>query len=157
VDARTIESVYRTHGHSVIRRARALLGNEDEARELLHEVFVSLLDRPEQFGDRSGIVTWLYAVTTHGCLNRLRNARKRRQLLEDRAAVSVASSTDSPELHAILRQLLARLPSELAEVAAYHYLDGMTHDEIATILGCSRRHVGDLVSRMHARVEQEAS
>lgn len=139
-----------------MRRARFLLGSEDDAREVLHEVFVSLLDRPEQFSEKSSITTWLYSVTTHGCLNRLRNERSRRRILQEKAApISEASLNESPEHAAVLRQELTRLPPELAEVAIYHYLDGMTHDEIAGVLGCSRRHVGDLIERMHARVNEE--
>lgn len=141
-----------------MRRARFLLGSEDDAREVLHEVFVSLLDRPEQFAEKSSLTTWLYSVTTHGCMNRLRNERSRRRILQERSPPpSEPSLKESPEHAAVLRQVLGRLPSELAEVAIYHYLDGMTHDEIASVLGCSRRHVGDLIVRMHARVNEEPS
>jgi RNA polymerase sigma-70 factor (ECF subfamily) len=153
--ATAIESIYREHGHSVLRRARVLMGNDDDARELLQEVFMSLLNRPEQFAGRSEITTWLYSATTHGCLNRIRNDRTRRRLVDERAAVLVEASTDDPERHALLRQLLVRLPSELAEVAVYRYLDGMTHEEIASALGCSRRHIGDLLERLHALASAE--
>jgi RNA polymerase sigma-70 factor (ECF subfamily) len=141
----------------VLRRARALLGNEEDAREVLHEVFVTLLDGTSGFAGRSSIVTWLYSATTHGALNRLRNARTRRKLVEERKAGLVETAAHDLEREAILRQLIARLPEELAVVAVYHYLDGMTHDEIATVLGCSRRHVGDLLVRMHARIEEKNS
>jgi RNA polymerase sigma factor (sigma-70 family) len=157
VDARAVESMYRTHGHSVLRRARAILGNDEDARELLHEIFLSLLDRPQDFAGHSSVTTWLYSVTTHGCFNRLRNERTRRRLLDERTSAAPPSSGPNPERQAILRQQLVRLPFELAEVAVYHYLDGMTHAEIAGVLGCSRRHVGDLIVRMHASVEKEAS
>jgi RNA polymerase sigma-70 factor (ECF subfamily) len=39
--------------------------------------------------------------------------------------------------------------------ALHHYLDELTHDEIAELLGCSRRHVGDLIARARAWVAQE--
>lgn len=138
-----------------MRRARFLLGSEDDAREMLNEIFVSLLDRPDQFNEKSSITTWLYSVTTHGCLNRLRNERTRLRTLQENAPpISEASLKESPEHAAQLREELKRLPPELAEVAVYHYLDGMTHDEIAGVLGCSRRHVGDLIERMHARATE---
>jgi RNA polymerase sigma-70 factor (ECF subfamily) len=155
--ANAIEAIYRTHGHSVLRRARALMGNEDDARELLQEVFMSLVDRPEQFAGRSDIVTWLYSVTTHSCLNRLRDARTRRRLLHERATEMTEVSGEDPERHALLRELLQRLPQDLAAVAVYRYLDGMTHDEMAQVLGCSRRHVGHLVERLHAVVQEAPS
>lgn len=139
-----------------MRRARYLLGSEDDAREVLHEVFLSLLDSPDQFAEKSQMTTWLYSVTTHGCLNRLRNERTRRRILAEKSPPpSEASLADSPEHGVVLRQELARLPDELAEVAVYHYVDGMTHEEIAGVLKCSRRHVGDLIERVHERVNEE--
>jgi RNA polymerase sigma-70 factor (ECF subfamily) len=155
--ARDIEATYRTYGHSVLRRARALMGNEEDARELLQEVFMSLVDRPEQFEGRSSVATWLYSATTHGCLNRLRNERTRRRLLDERSVGVVDVSGDDPERRTLLHELLVRLPRELAEVAVYRYLDGMTHEEIASVFGCSRRHVGDLIDRLHMLVEEEPS
>jgi RNA polymerase sigma-70 factor (ECF subfamily) len=157
VQAAAIESVYRTHGHSLLRRARSLMGNEDDARELVQEIFTSLLDRPSQFSGASSIATWLYSATTHGCLNRLRNDRTRQRLLQAREAVASEPSSESPEHLAILRQLLARLPEELTEVAVYRYLDGLTQDEIATLLGCSRQRVGTLIVQLHDFVDEEAS
>jgi RNA polymerase sigma factor (sigma-70 family) len=153
VDVSTIEDLYRTHGHSALRRARRLLGNEEEAREVLHEVFASLLDRPGQYQGASALTTWLYGATTHGCLNLLRNQRSRARLLAARSdAEDAIGSPPTAERLVILRDLLARVPEELARVAVYYYADEMTHDEIATVLACSRRHVGDLLERLHERM-----
>jgi RNA polymerase sigma-70 factor (ECF subfamily) len=158
VNLRTIDVVYRTHGHAVLRRARRLLGDEEEARDLLQEVFASLVARPEQFAQKSSITTWLYGVTTHGCLNRLRNARTRKRLFDEHANPSGArSEPPRAEDVAMVKELLAGLPADLAEVAVYHHIDEMTHDEIAEVLGCSRRHVGDLLTRLRSRVAAEES
>jgi RNA polymerase sigma-70 factor (ECF subfamily) len=148
LDAPAIEQLYRSHGHLVLRRARRLLGDEEDAREVLHEVFASLLDRPRQLRDAAAPTTWLYAATTHACLNLLRNRRTRARLLTARAEAPPAAD-GSPERSSILRDLLARLPRELAQIAVYYYADEMTQAEIAAVVGCSRRHVGDLVERLH--------
>jgi len=34
----------------------------------------------------------------------------------------------------------------------YLYADELTHDEIASLLGCSRRHVGDRARRLQEKV-----
>lgn len=60
-----IEVMYRMYGHSVLRRARQILANDDEAGEVLQEIFVGLVARPGQFDGRSTPSTFLYAVTTH--------------------------------------------------------------------------------------------
>jgi len=147
-----IERLYRTHGHSVLRRARHILGDEHEANEVLQELFMSLLDRPGQFRGESSVTTWLYSVTTHLCLNRLRSQRTRLRLVEER--VAPAQPDEAParaDQRALAQQLLAGLPGEVAEAAVYYYCDEMSQEEIAGVLGCSRRHVGDLLERCRER------
>jgi RNA polymerase sigma-70 factor (ECF subfamily) len=125
-----------------------LLGNEHDAREILHDVFASLLDRSAPFRSDSSPTTWLYAATTHGCLNAIRNRKTRARLLAGEARAGEVSASPTPEGGAIVRDLLQRVPEDLAQVAIYHFADGMTHEEIAEVLGCSRRHVGDLIERL---------
>jgi RNA polymerase sigma-70 factor (ECF subfamily) len=145
----SIEVAYRSHGHHVLRRATRLLGSDAEAREVLQEVFLSLIDDPSQFSGRSSLSTWLYAATTNRCLNRLRNERARLRLVAERVDSLPMASPPAPAEDAMeLRELLARLPSELAAVAVYYYADEMTHEEIASVIGCSRRHVGNLLERI---------
>jgi RNA polymerase sigma-70 factor (ECF subfamily) len=150
-----VEGAYRKHGHSVLRRARNLLGNEADAAEALQEVFLSLLERPDQFEHRSSVLTFLYSTTTHLCLNRLRNARTRARILEEHAQRVPAAAEERPEPTAQLRQLLARLPDNLRAAAVYHYLDEMTQEEIAETMGCSRRHVGNLLQRLRELVQKQ--
>lgn len=154
----SIEAIYRVHGRAVLRRARQILGDEQEANEVLQEIFLGLLDRPDQFKGNSSITTFLYSATTHMCLNRLRNARNRSRILAE--AVSPGQPTSAParaENLAALHQLLARLPVEEAAAAVYYYLDGMSHAEIADLQGCSRRQVGYLLERLSERVAAEVT
>ena len=138
-----IEQLYRSHGHVVLRRARILMGSEAEAQEALQEVFASLLHEPDAVG--TSAAGWLYRATTHFCLNQLRNRRTGARLLE--AAAPHVAVGASAEMLAEVRSLLSRLPSEVAAAAVYHHVDGMTHTEVAELLGCSRRQVGYLLER----------
>ena len=149
VSSQEIEAAYRAHGHHVARRAAHILGNASDAAEVVQEVFMSLIDQPEQFAARSALTTWLYSATTHRCLNRLRNERTRARLLETRgAALPVPAHGVSPEHMLELRELLVRLPDELAHVAVLLLADEMSQAEIAEILGCSRRRVRSLLERL---------
>lgn len=146
-----VGAVYQSHGALVLRRARQILGNDAEAEEALQEVFVSLLHRPEQFHGKSALTTFLYSMTTNLCLNRIRNQKNRRRLLDEKVAPATPSgASGQAEQTLLLRQLLARVDPELAEVATYYYMDEMTHAEIAEVIGCSRRQVGNLLERFHA-------
>ena len=106
---------------------------------------MSLLHDPEQFSGNSSVTTFLYSASTNRCLNRLRDSKTRKRLLAARPH-SEAVDARSEQL-AQMRQLLTRLPAELAAVVVYSHLDEMTHEEIADQMGCSRRQVGNLLER----------
>jgi RNA polymerase sigma factor (sigma-70 family) len=146
-----IEAAYRAQGHMVLRRAKALLGNEAEAQEVLQEIFMALLREPEVYGGRSSMTTWLYRVTTNMCLNRMRNDKTRQRLLEAHVAPAVHEAhQESADTWAVARQFLDRMPDDLVRVTIFYSVDGMTHQEIAEVMGCSRRHVGNLLERARA-------
>ena len=160
VDRTAIEALYRSHGHIVLRRARMLLGSEADAQEALQEVFASLLKSPEIVRNARSVVGWLYRATTHFCLNHLRNLRTGARLLESRAP---PADTEVPAINveamAEVRRVLALLAADVAAAVVYHHLDGMTHAEVAGLLGCSRRQVGYLLERAReslARAERSA-
>jgi RNA polymerase sigma-70 factor, ECF subfamily len=155
-----VEALYRSYGHSVLRRARQILASEDEAAEVLQELFTGLVARPEQFDGRSAPSTFLYAATTHACLSRLRNQRNRRRLIDEQVRPWTTDiDPRSVEAASALRGVLALLTDDEARAAVYYHLDRMSHAEVAELLGCSRRHVGDLLKRVSRRLSehQEAS
>src|SRR5512133_3033468 len=141
----TVDQAYRRYGAAVLRRAASILSDEDVAWEIVHEVFLSLIERPEQFDARSSLFTWLYSATTHRCLNRLRDRRNRERLLKSAVVVESASWMPSPEVRVQLARCLEQLSPELAEVAIYFHLDRMTYDEIASVTGFSRRKLDGLL------------
>lgn len=156
----SLADCYARYGSIVLRRARTLMGNATEASEVLQDVFLALHEKPDQFRGQSSIVTYLYSATTHCCLTRLRNEANRRRLRaqhvpdpeDDTGAARVA-----PETALFARRLLAQLPDNLAQVAVHLAVDGMTQDEIAAAMGCSRRRVRELIDQLQNHMPPESS
>ena len=138
-----IEELYRRHGAMVLRRARRILGEEEAARDAMQEVFMKVMRDRESFRGEASPVTWLYKVTTNLCLNKIRDASRRRALLAENAPVRQEESGAAPEDRAAVAALIASLPDELREIAVYYFVDEMNQDEIAEIVGVSRRTVGN--------------
>lgn len=150
----TISTLYQEQGAAVLRRARQITGSQDEAEDVLQEIFRKLVEKPETLDGVRNPTAWLCGATTHLCLNRIRDRKNRARLLEERVTPATPrSEPGSAELLALLRQALALIPDELSEVVVYYYLDQMTHAEIARVVGCSRRQVGNLLERAHAALE----
>lgn len=151
-----VDRLYRDHGHVVLRRARRILGDPTDARELVQEVFMSLVENPKQFRGDSSVTTFLYAITTNACLNRLRAARRSKAFVERHSHISPEASSPGAGDTLIAADVLARLPERLARVAICYFIDEMTHAEIARVLGISRRHVGNLVDELVAQARRTA-
>ena len=151
--------MYRNYGHSVLRRARQILANDDDAGEVLQEIFAGLVARPEQFDGRSAPSTFLYSATTHACLQRLRDSKNRTRLLDEQVKPwTTEVDPRSPDVVAMVRGELAQLPDEEARAAVYYHLDGMSHAEVAEVMDCSPRHVGNLLARVAEKfARKEAS
>jgi RNA polymerase sigma-70 factor (ECF subfamily) len=148
LDRDAIAALYRSHGHVVLRRARALLGSEADAHEALQEVFAALVRNPDALRRGSSVVAWLYQATTHHCLNQLRRARTSARILKLHAAPSLnLAGSSREEALSEVRRILNVLPEAEAAAVVYHYMDGMSHAEVADVIGCSRRQVGYLLER----------
>jgi RNA polymerase sigma-70 factor (ECF subfamily) len=145
-----VAALYRKHGAMVLRRARRVLRDEASAQDVVHDVFLTLAERRGELAS-TGVVSWLYVVTTNVCLKRLRRDATRARLDEslERPLAAPARGEDL----AMIRSALAALPEELAAVAVYRFVDEMTHAEIADLMGCSRRHIGDLLGRFERAME----
>lgn len=153
----SFEQLYRDHGHAVLRRARRMLKNDDDARDVVQDVFLDVFRNPDRFEQRSSIATYLYGATTHACLNRIRNGRTRSRLMEIETAARSQESAATSETRTLAAEILGGLSEDDAALAVYLFCDELTHDEIAEVFGCSRRHVGDLALRLRRRIMERVA
>lgn len=151
-----VEAWYIKYGAAVLRRARAILGCESLARDALQEIFLQVMRHGDTVRGDVSPMTWIYRVTTHHCIDQLRrNGRDRRW----RSATDLASPTYGPtgEAMVLLRQILAHADSREASAAVYVFVDQLTYDEAAPLLGVSKRTVGNLVERFVANARRYAA
>jgi RNA polymerase sigma-70 factor, ECF subfamily len=120
------------------------------AEEVVHEIFVKVIERIDRFRAEASPTTWLYRMTTNHCLNRLRDTDRRAQLWREQADTmwTVPVVAADQETVSWLGQFWRGLDDELVEVGVYYFVDGMTHAEIARIVGCSERTVGNRIERL---------
>ena len=62
--------------------------------------------------------------------------------------------SDEAETRLTAATVLSAVPEELREVAIYYYVDQMNHDEIAAMLGTSRRTVGNRLEEFRAAAKR---
>jgi RNA polymerase sigma-70 factor (ECF subfamily) len=142
VDADFLARLYARYMRSVLRRAAAMLSDREAARDVTQEVFLRALGARAEFLATRSPLSWLYRITTNLCLNRLRDARRRKNILEQVTSFDESSTGPAGEGALSLEMLLVEVPNELREIAVYYYVDQMSQDEIATMLSVPRRTVG---------------
>ena len=144
MDALDIEHLYRDYSGLVYRRALRFLNNESEAEECMHDIFLKVIERADQFKGQSSPATWLYQITTRHCLNYIRDRKRQNQLIELHVRPWVASSQeDDHEAKMMLESVWSILGEELKQICIYHYVDGLSRDEIGRLLNCTGRTIGN--------------
>ena len=135
-----VDQMYRRYGPMVQRRCRSLLGDDEEAADAMHDVFVVLVRRQERFKPTASSAL-LYKIATDVSLNRLRTRRRRPveargdDLLHRIAGMEVLG--DRIEYRSVLDWLFGKTRPSTQVIAVLHYVDGMTLEETAEVMGMS--------------------
>lgn len=148
-----VGELYQRYAAMVLRRVLRFFPR-DEAEEVVHEVFIKVLERIEGFRGDASPTTWLYRLTTNHCINRARDQGRRAELWranEHVLAPALALGVDEQETATFLRQFWRELDPETIEVGIHYFVDGLTHAEIARVLGCSRRTIGNRLDALRTR------
>lgn len=159
LDRQEIEALYRDYSPMIRRRIRRFYRNPQEVDDVLQEVFVRALDKLSTYRGEAQASTWLYALTTRYCLNRIRGARRRQELWEQEGGVAWSQPVtvdDRTDQRMLLGQLLEGMDEELQLVATLYYVDDLSHGQIAEILGVSRRTVGNRLEAGHTHARSRA-
>ncbi len=136
-----VEELYRTYGSLVLRRARRILGSEEQARDAMQDVFVKVIKSYDAFRGQASPASWLYRITTNLCINRIRDASRQRSILKAGHNPNPPLFLSIADQRIDLFRALEHVPPQLSEVALYYYGDEMDQQEIANLLGMARRTV----------------
>jgi RNA polymerase sigma-70 factor (ECF subfamily) len=149
--------LYRAHGPAVYRRCLRILKDPEAAKDATQEVFVKLIRDMARLEDRETALPWIYRVATNHCLNVRRNASRRGED-QDPPALELAGSADADALpnRQLVQAILSRFDATTQTVAVGVLVDGMEQEEVAEVLGVSRRTVARKLARFLDLARQHA-
>jgi RNA polymerase sigma-70 factor (ECF subfamily) len=149
---------YARYGRALLRKAERILQSRADAQDVVHALFTDLLQRHT---DEQLELSYLYRAVTNRCLTLLRDAQNRARLLQDhdealRGPIRTRCDDRAIDMDLLLK-LTQSLDEEALEVATLRFFDDMTQEEIAQLLGVTRKTVGrkleavrEAVSRLSA-------
>jgi RNA polymerase sigma factor (sigma-70 family) len=141
------------HGPMVLGVGRRLLGQVQDAEDVLQATFLLLARKAGSIRRGEAVSGWLHAVALRLALR----ARGQRQMRQEREHQAAARQPAGPDFDVAWRELLAVLDEELGRLPARYraplvlcYLEGKTQEEARRQLGCP---LGTVRSRL-ARARQ---
>jgi len=147
--------------------AYQMTGSRSDADDIAQETFIKAYKALSNFKGEAGFYTWLYRILMNCCMDQLRKRTRIEYKPDDLLELDVDSieRTKSAQIHSPLREAeahelrdavteaLESLPAKHRMVLVLHEFDGMAHQDIAQVLGCSE---GTVRSRLHyARMKMQ--
>lgn len=164
--------VDQTSGH-VYRVALQILGDEQDAEDVLQETYIKALRALPNFEGRSSLTTWLYRIAVNEALMMARKRKPQEVSVEDSAPFDAEAESEGLEivdfcclpeselLSSESRQFLDRavrnLPEGLRVVFVMRDLEGLSIQDTAEALGISESNVKTRLLRARLRLRQELS
>ncbi len=147
-----VQRLYAQFAPVVFRRARVLLARDADAWDVVQEVFERMLTHGAHFRGESRPMTWVYRVTTNIALNHIRG-RKLREPLLTVVPMEPSTTVDHVEARQLLSRWLGQLDERETEVATLLFIDGLTQQEVADVLGLSRKTIVREVEELRQKLE----
>src|SRR5829696_5640340 len=136
------EIAFERHGAGILAFCRHMLGSREEAEDAVQHTFAAAFRDLERDSDRKiALRPWLYTIARNRCLSLLRARREEAAELQE---LPTEGLSDEVERRAELRELLTdvrELPEEQRAALLLSEASGMSHAEVAQVLGCETRSV----------------
>lgn len=145
-DSGALEQLYDRYVRQCFGLAVRIVGDAALAEEIVQEVFLKLWNQPETYTQARGrFVSWLLSLIHHRSIDELRR-RSRTEVPLDGAipggfdlradpAPEPGDQVSLAELREEVRSALASLPANQREPIELSFFRGLTHTQIAELLG----------------------
>jgi len=128
--------------------ATSLTGSQDAALDVLQDVWLKVVRGIRKLKDPGSLKPWLYAITHGIAVDRIRHdyslERVEATQIEefDQAVEPSFANEDAASIH----EALSQIGVKHREVLVLHFLQDLSVDEVASVIGCPP---GTVKSRLH--------
>jgi RNA polymerase sigma-70 factor (ECF subfamily) len=154
-----LEAIYRRHSGRLFTLAFYSLGSRSAAEDAVQTIFARAFASIDRFEGASSLSTWLTRIAMNHVTDELRRRRVAYVPLESILGgdEEVSGEASPEERHAaqqtevIVARALQELPPKLRTAVVLRYIDNLSYQEIAAVLGVS---VGTVSSRLNRALAQ---
>jgi RNA polymerase sigma-70 factor, ECF subfamily len=128
----------------------------DDAKGVVHEVFVTVWEKNESLPPDTNYRSYLYTAVRNRCLNYIRDRKK--HVVLDSVSEHAASDANTPmetrELEREIEMGIASLPEKCRMVFELNRIEGLKYAQIATKMGISVKTVEAQMSKALSHLRQ---
>ncbi|MBW3609678.1 MAG: sigma-70 family RNA polymerase sigma factor [Actinobacteria bacterium] len=150
------------HRGVLFRYALVRVRDRAAAEDVTALAFERAYRRRERFDPRKGTArAWLFAIARNAALDELRRRRRSAALHVDPedllAATAAEDAAEAAERRALVRAARHGLDARDRELLALKFHAGLSHEEIAAVLGISTSNAGTRVHRALTKLREACS
>ncbi len=138
------------------RFALRLLGDMEEAKDIVQEIFLRLWTKRETLSEYRSIEAYAMTMTRNLCLDKLKSAAARTQGLDETRDVpehrTPYSMTELSDNINMVRKVMNKLPEKQKTIIHMRDVEGCDFDEIADVTGLSLNNVRVSLSRARKQI-----
>ena len=123
--------------------AKSLIGDTEEARDIVTEAFIKLWGRKKPFSNMVHLQVYFYTVIKNACIDHLRRDKLRNKIEHQLIQAGtihenfIEKRFQEAELVQMLYERINQLPERMQQVFKLTYLDGYSRTEVAQMLSLS--------------------
>ena len=128
--------------------------DEEEVNDLFQETLINMWKGIDKFREESKISTWIYRVALNTCL--LQERKKAKEVEKVPLTMDVNLFEDDDEQTLQVRQLHQRIGrlGLVDRALVMLWLEGMSYDEIGSVMGISAQNVGVKLFRIKEQLKK---
>ena len=156
-----IVEIIKDHKDGLMLYLNSFVQNIHVAEDLTEDTFVKLIALRPRFYGNSTFKTWLYSIGRNVALDFLRKSAKLPTVSAEEAMALIADETDvarqylRSERKLQVHKALKQLNDEYRQVLVLAYFENFQNDQVASIMGKSKKQIENLVYRAKLSLKSE--
>lgn len=151
---RQIERLFKQHYRAMYRLACILMHDDDESKDIVHDVFAHLLTHETELNEATARA-YLMSCVRNRCVSEIRNRktheRVKQLLMLDEDLEDISPEELEAEIRALHVGIIELFPPICREIILLHFAEGLTFREIAKRLGVSET---TIYRHLHSALDQ---
>jgi RNA polymerase sigma-70 factor (ECF subfamily) len=159
-DESAFEEIVVRYGSKVLNLALRITRNQEDAEEILQDVFITVFTKVNSFEHKSQFSSWLYRVTMNSSFMKIRSRNRRRAVYLEEIEQSTKQNwvgnrtemfdidfmSSRHELREAIETAIKELPEDYRAIFILRDIDGLSNEAVGKVLHLS---VPAVKSRLH--------